>query len=173
MLLIGVAIVFAVLIWFYWSYCYDNRIRSTGAVTICCFLALIMLVSFIVGLTIPVAGYEEPELIETRVLMPIESQNAIEKEENPIYLIVELKEKNNHYMYCHYRYCVEKDGRPRTYVERGDVRIVYDEHNEPVIESYVRKAKKTIFSLNWGATEKYYVVITPKSGVLLNFPKST
>ena len=164
MILVALGIIFGIILYKWCGRQFDNE---TDRVSFLPGLLLLTgtLVFILAGLFGPLAGYEEPKLLETRALYPITSTALVESTGQDTYLVIDMK--NDRKSDNEYWYCVENNGKKRTEREYGDVRVSYEETDTPIIESYVRKAKKTPFSLNIATTEKYYVVVAPQSGVQL------
>ncbi len=166
MILVALGIIFGIILYKWWMY-HIERLDRHFSLSLGIFLVMGFVIFLIVGLSVPVAGYEEPELVETRALYPITSTALVESTGQDTYLVIDMK--NNRKSDNEYWYCVENNGKKRTEREYGDVRVSYEETDTPIIESYIKRAKKTLFSLNIATTEEYFIVRAPQTGVQLKY----
>ncbi len=168
MILVALGIIFGIILYKWWMYHIERPDRHFS-LSLGIFLVMGFVIFIIVGLSVPVAGYEEPELVETRTLYPITSTALVENTNQNTYLVAYISNDRSRKSNNIYWYSVEKNGKIRTEREYGDVRVSYEETDTPIIESYIKRAKKTLFSLNIATTEEYFIVRAPQTGVQLKY----
>jgi hypothetical protein len=109
------------------------------------------------GLFVPCGGYqEEPVVVETQVLYPLETG----EENSDIYLVIELFDTSYR---SSYRYCVS-EGNEKTTNSRY-TRAVIGDIDVPIFEKCVRKPKITIWSFAIGGKEEFNIIRVPQDKV--------
>jgi hypothetical protein len=124
-------------------------------------------ISFFVALVIPF-GYEQPELVETQPLYPINFALHETEATEDCYVAVQIGRKEKVY------FCIE--GESLNLLSDGDreyrikslsegVRIVLEDIDEPVIETYNVRPVRTAFNMALGLDVTEYIIRVPEAMV--------
>jgi hypothetical protein len=135
-------------------------------------IMLLIPILITVGLFVPF-GFEEPELVDSKQLYPVNYAFRETQAERDYYLVVQNGSKNNTYYYCTKSDTMSiLSGNDEGYaLEKvyDDVRVVVKDVSEPVIETYRREAIRTPFNFALFAGRTEYVIKVPEEFIKNNF----
>ena len=124
-------------------------------------ITLIML-----GLIMPIAGYNEPVLVDSQ---PLQSVNHVIKDQDysdDVYLVYNV---GSFWKSSSYSYCIKTDGEYEKQKLYRGISISYEDIDSPVIETYEERPIPTLFSFNLLGANRHQIIKINQDMVRLSF----